>query len=273
MPSLSELERGFARALVADADEAVLGAILGDGLAPAARLRIYQTHVFTTLTAALKATYPVVCRLVDERFFAYAADRYVRECPPAGPCLFEYGESLPGFLAAFPPCGHLVYLPDVARFEWAINRALHAADAAAIEPRRLGDVPAGDVAGLVLTLDPSASYLASPWPVDRVWRANQPGADPDAIVDLAAGGTRLEIRRLGDDVVFRRLEADTYAFRSTLAAGHDLEQAVEAARAAGPEFHLARALRELLDEALVVGLSAPDPNDGGQRCGPMRHPR
>ena len=93
--------------------------------------------------------------------------------------------------------------------------------------------------------------------MDRVWRANQPGADPDAVVDLDAGGVRLEVRRLGDDVVFRSLAAATYAFRSALAAGGDLERAVEAAQAAGPEFDLTQTLRELLDDGLVVGSSAP----------------
>ena len=108
--------------------------IEADGLAPEARLEIYRHHVLTTLTSALEATFPVVCRLVDRRFFAYAADRYLRAHPPTGPCLFEYGDSFPDFLAAFPPCRDLAYLPDVARLEWAMNAALHAADVDAIDP-------------------------------------------------------------------------------------------------------------------------------------------
>jgi len=257
MPSLRDLERDFARALLGEADGAVVASILGDGLSPAARLGVYRNHVFSTLTDALEATYPVVCRLVDPRFFAYAVDRYIRACPPAGPCLFEYGESLPEFLAAFPPCRHLQYLPDVARLEWAINRALHAEDAEPLDPTRLRGLSPDGAARLALRLHPSASFLESRWPVDRVWRANQPGADPDGIVDLDEGGVRLEVRRLGDDVVFRSLAAATYAFRSALAAGGDLERAVEAARAAGPEFDLTQTLRELLDDGLVVGASAP----------------
>lgn len=259
MPSLSELERGFARALLGDPDATLLGALRGDGLEPAARLAIYRNHVFITLTDALKATYPVVCRLVDERFFAYAADGYIRACPPAGPCLFEYGETFDEFLASFPACRDLVYLPDVARLEWAINRALHAPVAGAIDPARLGEVPADDVVGLVLGLDPSASFLDSPWPVDRIWHANQPDADPDAVVALDAGGARLEVRRLGDDVVFRALDGGTWAFRAALAGGRRLEDAAGAGRAADPAFDLTRAVRELLDDGLVVAVSVPIP--------------
>ena len=257
MPSLRDLEHDFARALLGEADGTLLASILGDGLAPAARLGIYTNHVFSTLTDALRATYPVVCRLVDERFFAYAADRYIRAEAPAGPCLFEYGESLPEFLAEFAPCRHLEYLPDVGRLEWAINRALHAADADAVDPKRIAAVPPDEVARLVLRLHPSVSLLDSPWPVDRIWRANQPGADPDAVVDLDAGGVHLEIRRLGDDVVFRRLDAATSAFRQALARGHDLERAARAAQAVDAGLDLTRVLRELFDDGIVVGASAP----------------
>ena len=259
MPSLRELEHGIARALLGEADDATLASILGDGLAPAARLAIYRNHVFVTLTDALKATYPVVCRLVDERFFAYAADRYIREHPPAGPCLFEYGESFPDFLAGFPPCAHLEYLPDVARLEWTINQALHAADAEALDPRWLAEVPPDDVARVTFRLHPSLSLVDSPWPMDRIWRANQPGADPGATLDLGAGGVRLEVRRLGDEVVFRSLGAGTYAFRQTLARGRALESAAAAAQTADPEFDLAPALRELLDEDIVVAAGVSNP--------------
>src|SRR5439155_1771375 len=81
MPSLRDLERDFARALLGEGDAAVLASIRADGLAPAARFAIYRNHVFVTLTDALGATYPVVRSLVDARFFVYAADRYVHEQP------------------------------------------------------------------------------------------------------------------------------------------------------------------------------------------------
>jgi hypothetical protein len=218
---------------------------------------LYRHHVFATLTAALAATYPVVSRLVDQRFFAYAADRYIREHPPAGPCLFEYGASLPEFLAAFPPCRDLVYLPDVARFEWAMNRALHAADAAPLDPDRLRAVAPEATPGLLLGLHPSVSLLASAWPIDRIWRANQPDVDPATEIDLSAGGVRLEVRRLADDVVFRALDEATFAFRRVLAEGRCLEEAADAALSASPDFDLTGAVQDLLREEVLVGVSTP----------------
>src|SRR5207248_8885815 len=164
-------------------------------------------------TAALEATFPVVVRLVDARFFRYAADRYVRAHPPAGPCLFEYGASFPEFLAAFPPCRQLVYLADVARLEWAMNVALHAADAAPLTAEAMRALAPGAVGDLALDLHPSVRLLRSPWPVDRIWRANQPGAGDD-VVALDAGGACVQVWRRDDDVVMRPLTPAALALRS-----------------------------------------------------------
>ena len=101
--------------------------------------------------------------------------------------LGEFGDSFSEFLAGFPACAQLPYLPDVARLEWALHAAQHAEDAVPLDLRQLAEIPPETVPRLVFTLDPSLTLLASPWPIDRIWDANQPGAAPDTLVDLAAG--------------------------------------------------------------------------------------
>jgi hypothetical protein len=255
MPTLPDLQSDFARALLSEDAGGVAPAVLGDGLTPAARVRVYWNHVFSSLTDALEATFPVVCRLVDRRFFGFAADRYIRSHPPSGPCLFEYGATFPDFLAGFPPCRDYPYLGDVARLEWAMNSALHAEDVVPVAPKALGAVSPEDLGRLTLRLDPAASWLDSPWPVDRIWRANQPDSDGGAVVDLAAGAARLEIRRRDDVVTMRRLELVGFAFRSGLARGDTLETVAARALVEDPGFDLAGALRSLLDETLVTGFA------------------
>ena len=240
--------------------------IVEDGLAADARLAVYRHHVRSTLTDALKATYPVVTRLVDEQFFGYMADRYVSAHPPAGPCLFEFGESFADFVGTFEAARHLVYLADVARLEWAMNRALHAEETSPIDPAALAAVPPAAVASTVLHCEPSLTLLASPWPIDRIWRANQPGAEspgpespgPDSPVDLAAGDVRLEVRRAGDDVGFRTLDSTTHAFRAAIAGGRPLGEAADAALALDPGFDLGAALHALLDDGVIVALTFDD---------------
>ena len=252
MSSLRELQTGFRAALLAGDERGMAPDVLDDGLSVPARLAVYRHHVLTSLTAALEATFPVVCRLVDPRFFGWLADSSVRAQPPAGPCLFEYGADLAEFIAAFPACAQLPWLADVARLEWAMNAALHAPDAAPLEPEALRTLPPAALARLTLRLDPSVRLLASRWPVDAIWRANQTGVDPAPTVDLDAGGAWLEIRRRDDDVVLRALPPAVFAFRAALAAGRVLEGAVECALDADAAFDLAGEVRALLDERLLV---------------------
>ena len=259
MPALRELQAVIGSAMLGGDAGAAVREIEPDGLAPEARLEIYRHHVLTTLTSALETTFPVICRLVDRRFFAYAADSYLRAHPPTGPCLFEYGDSFPDFLAAFPPCRDLACLPDVARLEWAMSAALHAPDVDAMDPACLADVAAEDMPRLTFTVDPSVSYLESPWPVEQIWRANQDedGAPSDPI-DLASGGVRLEVRRAGNVATMRALAAADCALRTALARGGTLEDAAAAALGVDPHFDLTAALHALLGERIFTGFAVSD---------------
>jgi len=252
MPALRELQLAFKDGLLGGDEEAAVAQIEGDGLDPRARLAVYRHHVLTTLTAVLETAYPVVCRLVDRRFFAYAADAFIKEHPPAGPCLAEYGAAFPDFLAGFPPCQGHPYLPDVARLEWAIHLASHASQAEPLDHARLRAVAPSDMPHLTLAMDPSLSLLSSPWPVDRVWRAHRDGGEPVEPMGLDAGGVCLEVRAGDEDVMLRPLEPATYAFRDALVRGLTLGAAASLTLESHPSFDLTHAIQKLLDESLFT---------------------
>ena len=259
MPALRDVQAAFRRAVL-DGDEDALAALVAeDGIAVAERIAVYRNNVHVSLIDVLRDTFPAVCRLVNDRFFAYAAHEFLIVRPPQRACLAEYGAEFADFLAAFPPCRELAYLPDVARFEWLVNVAAHAADAAPAAPSSLAVVAAADAPHLVFQLHPSLGLLASPWPVDRIWRLNRPGAEGDGAADLAVGGVRLEVSRRGVDVVFRTLEAATFAFRHALAGGAPLEASAAAALATDAHFDLGAAIAELFRDGFVVAITlAPE---------------
>ena len=84
MSSLRNLQAGFRTALFTQEDGPIAAEVLSDGLGASARVAVYRHHVRTTLTEALVSTFPVVCCLVDRRFFGWLADCYVRKHPPRG---------------------------------------------------------------------------------------------------------------------------------------------------------------------------------------------
>ena len=248
------------RCALLEQDDGTLAALVADdGMTAADRLAVHRNNLRISLTDALRATFPVVCRLVDERFFGYAAHEFLTASPPRRACLADYGVDFADFLAAFPPCRELTYLPDVARLEWLLHVAAHAADAAPLPPSSLAVVAAADTLRLIFRLAPSLGFLASPWPVDRIWRLNQPGVDSDEAIDLAASGVHLEVSRQSGDVVLRPVAAAGFAFRRAIAGGASLVSAATAALAADGEFDLGAAIAELFRDGAVVAFTlAPE---------------
>src|SRR5215470_5774758 len=128
VPTLLEVETAMRCGLL-DNDNTTVVATLSDTLAPVDRLSIYRNTSRTALTNALRLNFPAVQRLVGEDFFEAAADTFITREPPQTAWLDLYGETFPEFLQRFEPAAVLIFLPDVARLERAVCRALHAVDA------------------------------------------------------------------------------------------------------------------------------------------------
>jgi hypothetical protein len=223
MPALLELQRAFAGALLDEAKAGVLPAIVEDGIAAAERLRIYRNTCRATLAETLRMTYPVVERLVGPEFFAGAAQRYVAENPARSGYLNDYGAGLAGFLECFAPARPLAYLPDVARFEWALSAAANAVDAPALDAAVLLDVPAGRHAGLRFQPHPSVGALELRYPADEIADAVLAGDEAAmAQVDLESGPVRLVVHRGREGLETERVNGRAFRFLAALFAGQPL---------------------------------------------------
>jgi hypothetical protein len=256
--TLLELQQAFRAALLAGDDAALAALIHEDGLPAAERIDVYRHNVVASLTEVLADTYPAVCRLVDRRFFGYAAHEFLTTHPPARPRLAEYGGGFADFLAGFAPCRELEYLPDVARLEWLVHSAAHAAEAAPIAAAALASWPPEATPNLVLRLHPSIGHLRSPWPVDRLWAANRTcEAENAEAVDLGAGGVLLEVARAGHGVALRSLGPGVFAFRAALSGGATLTAAAEAGLAADDAFDVPAALADVFGSGAAVGIELP----------------
>lgn len=238
------------RRFIADEEPGVLqGLVCGNAADVLRRLAIFRNNSLVAHTAALAAVYPVVRRIVDGRFFAYAAHEFLRTSLPAHPCLSEFGGRFPGFLAQFVPAAGLSYLSDLARLEWAISRAAGAA--VATRPLSIAELleRSGDPALVRVRLDPALRFVASDYPIDVIWTLNQPGRDPETT--LPDEGVWLEIHPGGSELL-RRHDRVNWVFRSALAAGSTLGNAAEEALRQDCRFDLAAAIAALFTERLVV---------------------
>lgn len=203
-------------AMLAELQRAFIRELFGDG----ERLRPYRETTLGALAGALAAIHPVCERLVGAEPFRALARRCARERPSRSPDLNDYGE-LADFIAGFAPARALPYLADVARLEWALHRARHAALAPPLEATALGERSRVPLAS-------GTSLLASPYPIDRIWDTNQPGFEGDTEVRLDSGAVRLVIAREPEGARFSRLDAAELALLEGLARGLSLDRAAEA---------------------------------------------
>jgi len=254
--SLHELQHAIREGVLDEPPGWLLEQIDGAGLRPEQRLQIYRNNTRISLVEALKANFPVVARLVGDGFFGFAADRFLRAEPPRVPCLAEYGSTFPGFLARFEPAANLPYLADVARLEWAIDEAVRAPDEAPLDPSSLAAIPKEQYPRLRFALQASVRFLSSPYPVKRIWLANQPGAAEESI-DLDGGGGALLVMRRGFDAALIELEGAEHAFLVAIEAGNTIEAAFAEAATRDPAFDLAAGLARQFQRGSLARLLGP----------------
>lgn len=224
----SDLVAAFARGLASGALPPGLTAQAQDEAAR--RFAVYRNNVAVSLARALAARFPVIERLVGAEFFAALAQVYLQDHRPTSPVLQDWGESFPGFLAAFPPLAAYPYMADVARIEWARGRAYHAADRAPITAQRLM-AAAADPGSARLGLHPSVQVLQLDHPAVSIWAANQPGAAPPQVLPPGPQ-IALILRTTGFDVPVLALEPGDAALVTALGRGLTLLEAAEAASGA-----------------------------------------
>ena len=230
MPTLLELQRSMSTSILSRECDEAANFIVGEGLAPGERLNIYRNTFLASLTSALRISFPAVHKLVGAEFFDGMARCFIEAEPPLSADLYLYGAGFADFLARFSPAASLAYLADVARLEWAVNCALHAANLPPLAPECFAAVAQADPTRLVLASQPSLTLLRSEYPSDAIWRAVL-AEDDDALstIDLWEGPCSLLVERDAEGVAVSRIKESEWRFLSSLCAGETFATAADRA--------------------------------------------
>ncbi|MGF6920679.1 DNA-binding domain-containing protein [Paraburkholderia sp. 40] len=256
MPSLRELQLDFAAAIV-DQDASRMREHVQTGGAPVdERLDVYFHNMYYNLREVLREVFPVIERLVGERFFDYAADRYISEHPSTSGDVHRFGATFATFLAGFAPAASLPYLFDTAKLEWAMHEVFHAADCPPLAISRLARIVQTDCTTLRFMLNPACRLLASRFPVSRIWCVNQPMATGSESLNADSGGEFLLIRRRNFAVEARPLEPAAFTMLQTLHAGATVEKAYDDALLVDSGFQLGAFIQQHILEATIVDFDA-----------------
>ena len=248
---LSALETSFRDGVLAG-DATVLVMFEAGNLSEQKRLDIYRNNVFSNYRSALEAVYPAILSLVGADYFRHAAYRYIERYPSVSGDIHHFGQDFSELLTSLPGAADLAYLPDVARLEWSVHEAFHAADHERIELSRFQSILPQDYAKLRFVLNPAARLLKSEFPIRRIWQVNLPDYQGDQHVDLSEGGEFLLVMRRSFVMEVEAVAVADAAALRTFQRDEMLEQALEAALAVDPDFDVGSFLQRFVRNETIV---------------------
>lgn len=257
MPTLRDLQIEFATAIFSDNEDDVsfMQNLVGSKMGPDRQLDVYRNNVFGCLTDALKMAYPVVLKLVGVEFFEHLASEFIRKTPSKSGNLHNFGGELPEFIAEFPEVIGLIYLPDVARLEWACHEVFFSEDHFPLQSDRLAVVPEDQQERLKFHLHPATRLLDFKFPIHRIWETNQEDFTGNPAINLDRGGVHLLVRRRDYQAVLQPLTPGEWSFLNSCQSREDLTRACQSAQEIDPHFNIGETLKQCVADAILVDFS------------------
>lgn len=257
MSALRDIQQAFAKSMVGGDHKTVAGELCPIGSSPLRMLTLYRRMIRNNYLQVLKVTYPVLNRLVGKSYFHAVAMGYVQFHPSTSGDLFSYGRFLPALLEELDVSP---WLAEVAKLEWACHEVYQATDAPVLSCEQLQTITSADPSRITVQFHPASRLLCFPHPVHRVWRALQPDAPAEEVVDLPLPeeASGMLVTRPFQKVRVSPVGITRYPLLEALFSGEDLSSVSQMAMAFDPEFDLSRFLLDLLNQQIVIGISIRD---------------
>jgi hypothetical protein len=248
MSALQMLQRDILADLMVRGDPALKQISAHDGLARE-RFDVYRNNVRSNYLASLRASFPVVCRLVGDAYFDYLAGESQSRHPSRSGDLLAAGEPFPAVLDRLHGGGEFGYLTDVARFEWVYQESRLAEGHAPLDTRRLASVPGDRHERLRFKLHPALRLFEASVPAYAIWQANVGDAEPE-VIDLTTAQDCLAVLTVDHQTSFLPLSTQEWSFLAAVGQGASLADALADSGAGGLD--AAAALTRFVAHRVIV---------------------
>ncbi len=221
-----------------------------DVLTPANHLSIYRNTISSSLIETMKTTYPLTLALLGDDFFVMTAKEYMRQYPSRSGNLYDYGEYFSDFLAGYQPVHDLIYLAEVAEFEWASHVIYLAPNHPPFATQSLSHFEPEQQEHLRFLLHPACWMRKFHFPILQIvdlCKLNQKES-----INLHGGGVNLLIIRRELDLSLVALETADFLFLQALNLNSTLSEALEAAMQVDPEYPLSEKLPAFIASKVLV---------------------
>lgn len=236
--------------LQAELAEAILAQDHTMHIMPARNIQIYRQSIESHLIQALKDTYPLITKLLGDDFFQITAKEYIKRYPSRSGNLHDFGEYFSDFIAEYPPVRNLIYLAEVAQFEWICHSIYFAADACLFDIHKLEHFSAESFGQLHFVLHPAAQLMKSHYPLLRIIDLCK--GEIDDTLNLNEGGVNLLIIRRHLELALVSLSASEFAFLSALQDNQPLREALKMATHLDTDFQIHEKLSAWIKDKIIV---------------------
>ena len=246
MLPLRDLQKRFAYQLFETDSALALDWVRSDDISALARMEIYRNNLRAGFSKTLELEFPVIRRLVGQDYFRQLALAFHAYHPSRSGDLHHVGAPFSAFLQRRFPNTEYSYLAHVARLEWAYQECLVAEDSDCLNPQTLRDIAVEAYSNLRFTIRSACRLVDSPFPILRIWQANQSDALVPDLIDLTTGPDHVVLVRTPAGFNLSRVLAGDFQLLTAFAAGQRLEDALEAALSRDAQFDLGAALRRCI---------------------------
>jgi hypothetical protein len=251
--SLAETQLRIRRAVV-DGDAAGIPPQLIGGRDPRRRLAIHQRHYRSSLVAAIRTKFPATAWLLGMPFLDEAAGQFVRQHPPAAPCMAEYGEEFSRFLSTYLDAPRVPYLCSFAELEWHLGQVAMAVDQPALALDAFSTVEINTLMDTSLMLQAGLRYLHASWPVDGLMKLYLTDTAPSEY-PLAPADVWLEVRGARGEFQINRLNVAEFVFRKAVLDRQSIGSAAQRALDMNAEFDAGQAFTTLVNGGYVIAIT------------------
>jgi hypothetical protein len=252
VPTLADIQ-SFLRDAVVTGDVGRIMALLPGGHHPETGLGIHRRNYEISLVTALLTKFPATVWLAGTSFVTEAATDFIRSYPPQAPCIAEYGEEFPQFLAALPGADGMPYLREFAELERQVGQVSVEIEERCLSLFDLTEVGTDRLPDIMLRFQPGVRYRGASWPIDDLLKLYLTESAPDRY-PFEPCDVWLEVRGARGEFRIDRLESCEFIFRKSIAEGRSIGSAAESALEANPSFDPGIALVRLIESGMVTDI-------------------
>jgi len=180
---------------------------------------------------------------------------YIAKTQHVQPDITHYGEAFPRHIEETVAVHQLCYLAEVAKLEWACHYAVNGPSVPLLDKAALAAVPIAEQSQIHFALYQNSTLIHSPYPILRIWQANQAGYEADELIHLSEGETYLLVHLRAKSLCLALLTTQTFKMLTYFLLGMPFEAVCQQCHEDDPLLDIPGLFADCVNQQYIVDFS------------------